>query len=190
RIQIAIIAGIYLLLQGASIWLGRYASLVETHDRITGPDYVAAHALIPGQTILSIVAVLVAVLFLVTAFIGKWRYPLVATGLLIVTSIVVTVALPWGVQTIQVTPNERALQSEYYQKTVDATRAAYGLDQIETTEYEAETTVEKGQLRGDADTTASLRLMDPSIIGPTVQQLQQVRPYYQFHDTLDVDRYT
>src|SRR5690606_29292732 len=72
RIQIAIIAGIYLLLQGASIWLGRYASLVETHDRITGPDYVAAHALIPGQTILSIVAVLVAVLFLVTAFIGKW----------------------------------------------------------------------------------------------------------------------
>src|SRR5690606_8314533 len=63
RIQIAIIAGIYLLLQGASIWLGRYASLVETHDRITGPDYVAAHALIPGQTILSIVAVLVAVLF-------------------------------------------------------------------------------------------------------------------------------
>ena len=190
RIQIAIIAGIYLLLQGASIWLGRYASLVETHDRITGPDYVAAHALIPGQTILSIVAVLVAVLFLVTAFIGKWRYPLVATGLLIVTSIVVTVALPWGVQTIQVTPNERALQSEYYQKNVDATRAAYGLDQIETTEYEAETTVEKGQLRGDADTTASLRLMDPSIIGPTVQQLQQVRPYYQFHETLDVDRYT
>ena len=189
RIQIAIIAGVYLLLQAASIWLDRFASLTSEHGRITGPDYVSANALIPGQTILAIVAALVAILFLVTAFIGKWRYPLVATGLLIVTSLVITLALPWGVQTFQVTPNERALQSEFYQKNVDATRAAYDLDEIETTQYEAETTVEKGQLRDDAATTASLRLMDPSIISPTVQQLQQVRPYYQFEETLDVDRY-
>ncbi|WP_110588685.1 UPF0182 family protein [Microbacterium suaedae] len=190
RIQIAIIAGVYLLLQAGSIWLDRFASLVQPQDRITGPDYVTANALIPGQTILAIVAALVAVLFLITAWIGRWRYPLVATGLLIVTSLVVTIALPWGVQTFQVTPNERELQLDYYQKNVDATRAAYGLDEIETTEYEAETTVEQGQLRDDAATTASLRLMDPSIISPTVQQLQQYRPYYQFEDTLDVDRYT
>nr|WP_231916289.1 UPF0182 family protein [Microbacterium karelineae] len=190
RIQIAIIAGIYLLLQAASIWIDRFAALIEPQGRITGPDYVAANALIPGQTILAIVAALVAILFLVTAWIGRWRYPLVATGLLIVTSLVVTIALPWGVQTFQVTPNERALQLDYYQKNVDATRAAYGLDGIETTEYEAETTAEQGQLRDDAATTASLRLMDPGIISPTVQQLQQYRPYYQFEDTLDVDRYT
>ncbi len=189
RVQIAVIAGLYLLLQAASIWIDRYASLVTPQGRITGPDYVADNALIPGQTILAVVAALVAVLFLITAWIGKWRYPLVATGLLIVTSLVVTIALPWGIQTFQVTPNERALQLEYYQKNVDATRAAYGLDQIEQTEFTAETTAERGQLRDDADTTASLRLMDPSIISPTVQQLQQYRPYYQFEDTLDVDRY-
>ncbi|HLS93481.1 MAG TPA: UPF0182 family protein [Microbacterium sp.] len=189
RMQIAIIAGLYLLLQAASIWLDRFASLVAPTGRITGPDYVADNALIPGQTILAVVAALVAIAFLVTAWIGKWRYPLVATGLLIVTSLVVTVALPWGVQTFQVTPNERSLQLDYYQRNVDATRKAYGLDNVETTEYEAETTVEPGQLRNDAATTASLRLMDPSVISPTVQQLQQVRPYYQFEDTLDVDRY-
>ncbi|GGD36538.1 UPF0182 protein [Microbacterium faecale] len=189
RIQIAIIAGVYLLLQAVSIWLDRFASLISQRGRITGPDYVVANALIPGQTILAVVAALVAVLFLITAFIGKWRYPLVATGLLILTSLVVTVALPWGVQTFQVTPNERALQLDYYQENVDATRTAYDLDEIETIPYEAQTTVEQGQLRDDAATTASLRLMDPSLISPTVQQLQQVRPYYQFEDVLDVDRY-
>ncbi|MGI6877983.1 UPF0182 family membrane protein [Microbacterium sp. gxy059] len=189
RMQIAITAGLYLLLQAASIWLDRFASVVEQSGRITGPAYVEANAVIPGQTILAIVAALVAVLFLVTAWIGKWRYPLVATGLLIVTSLVVTTALPWGVQTFQVTPNERALQLDYYQRNVDATRAAYGLDDIETIEYEAETAAEAGQLRDDAATTASLRLMDPAVVSPTVKQLQQYRPYYGFEDTLDVDRY-
>ncbi|NHI17288.1 UPF0182 family protein [Microbacterium excoecariae] len=189
RIQLAVTAGLYLLLQAVSIWLDRFASLVTPQGRITGPDYVAANALIPGQTILAVVAALVAVLFLITAWLGRWRYPLVATGLLIVTSLVVTVGLPWGVQTFQVTPNERALQLEYYQRNVDATRAAYDLDGIETTDYTAQTTVEQGQLRDDAATTASLRLMDPAIISPTVQQLQQYRPYYGFQETLDVDRY-
>ncbi|WP_029150964.1 UPF0182 family protein [Microbacterium indicum] len=189
RVQIAVTAGLYLLLQAGSIWLDRYNELVTSGGRITGPDYVSANALIPGQTILAVVAALVAVLFLVTAWIGKWRYPLVATGLLIVTSLVITVALPWGVQTFQVTPNERALQLDYYQRNVDATRDAYGLDDIETVQYDAQTTAEPGQLRDDANTTASLRLMDPAIISPTVQQLQQYRPYYSFEDDLDVDRY-
>ncbi|MBP2437784.1 UPF0182 family protein [Microbacterium amylolyticum] len=189
RIQIAILAGVYLLLRGVSIWLDRFASLVAPTGRITGPDYVVDNALIPGQTILAVVAALVAILFLVTAFVGRWRYPLVATGLLIATSLVVTMALPWGIQTFQVTPNERALQLSYFQHNVDATRAAYALDQIETIEYTAETEAEAGQLRDDAATTASLRLMDPAIISPTVRQLQQYRPYYGFSETLNVDRY-
>ena len=32
--------------------------------------------------------------------------------------------------------------------------------------------------------------MDPDVIGPTFEQLQQVRGYYSFPDSLDIDRYT
>jgi len=189
RIQLAVIAGVYLLIQAVSLWLDRYATLVAPGDRITGPAYTEVNAVIPGQTILAVVAALVAILFFVTAVIGRWRYPLVATALLIVTSLVVGVGYPWAVETFQVRPNQRSLEMDYYQRNVDMTRAAYGLDGIEKTEFSAETEAEAGQLRNDADTTASLRLMDPAIISPTVRQLQQYRAYYGFNERLDVDRY-
>ena len=60
RIQLAIIAGLYLLVQGASLWLDRYKTLTETSDRITGASYVDVHAVIPGLTILSIAAAIVS----------------------------------------------------------------------------------------------------------------------------------
>ena len=189
RIQLAVLAGVYLLIQAGSLWLDRFDTLVSEGERITGPAFTEVNAVIPGQTILAVVAVLVAVLFFITAFIGRWRYPLIATALLMVTWLVVGVGYPWAIQNFQVRPNERTVEMEYFQRNVDGTRAAYGLDGIEKTDFSAETEAEAGQLRSDADTTASLRLMDPAIISPTVQQLQQYRPYYSFGDRLDVDRY-
>lgn len=189
RIQLAVISGLYLLVQAASLWLDRYKTLIEPGDRIVGPGYVGTHAVIPGLTILSIVAVIVALLFFVTAIIGRWRYPLIATGLLIVSAIVLGVAYPWVLNTFQVRPNQLALEGEYYQRNIDMTKAAYGIDGLDKTDYTATTDAEPGQLRADAATTAQIRIMDPAIISPTVRQLEQFRSYYQFADPLDVDRY-
>ncbi|GAA2969806.1 uncharacterized membrane protein (UPF0182 family) [Microbacterium terrae] len=189
RIQLAVIAGLYLLVQAASLWLDRYKTLVEPGDRITGPGYTGVNAIIPGQTILAIVAVIVAILFFVTAVIGRWRYPLIATALLVVSAIVVGVGYPWVVNTFQVQPNRFALEEEFYQRNVDMTHAAYGVDGLDKQDFTAVTDAEAGQLREDADTTAQVRIMDPAIISPNVRQLEQYRGYYQFADPLDVDRY-
>ncbi|MFE7699100.1 UPF0182 family protein [Microbacterium keratanolyticum] len=189
RIQLAIIAGLYLLTQAASLWLDRYVTLVTPEDRITGAAYTGANATIPGLAILSIIAALVAVLFFVTAIIGRWRFPLVATGLLLVASLVVGVGYPWAVNTFQVKPNQNAFQAEYYQRNIDATHEAYGIGDLNVTPFKAQTDAEAGQLREDADTTGSIRILDPMIVSPTVQQLEQYRGYYQFNSELDVDRY-
>jgi len=191
RIQLAVIAGAYLLVQAASIWLDRFKTLAApgSGGLITGAGYTEVNAVIPGQTILAIVAVLVAVLFFVTAVIGRWRYPLIATALLLVSAIVVGAAYPWLVNTVQVKPNQLSLEKTYFQRNIDATRAAYGIDGLAATDFTAKTDAKAGQLRQDADTTASIRIMDPAIISPTVKQLEQYRSYYQFKDPLDVDRY-
>ncbi|HWV50084.1 MAG TPA: UPF0182 family protein [Microbacterium sp.] len=189
RIQLAVIAGLYLLVQAVSLWLDQYKTLISEEDRITGAAYTSVHATIPGLAILAILAAIVALLFFVTAIIGRWRYPLVATALLIVASLVVGVGYPWVVDTFQVRPNQNSLQAEYYQRNIDGTKSAYDIADLETTPFEAATDPETGQLREDAETTASIRIVDPGIISPTVQQLQQYRGYYQFTDTLDVDRY-
>ena len=189
RIQLAVIAGLYLLVQAASLWLDRYKTLTQQGDRITGASYVDDHAIIPGLTILAIAAAIVAVLFFVTAIIGRWRFPLIGTGLLIVSSLVVGIAYPWVLFNIQVRPNQETLESPYYQRNIDATKAAYGIDGLEKSDFTAVTDAEPGQLQADASTTASIRIMDPAIISPTVRQLEQYRSYYQFTDPLDVDRY-
>ncbi len=189
RIQLAVIAGLYLLVQGASLWLDRYKTLVEPGDRITGPGYTGVNAIIPGMTILAVVAVIVAILFFVTAIIGRWRYPLIATALLVVSAIVVGVGYPWVVNTFQVRPNQYALESEYYQRGIDMTQDAYGIEDLEKSDFQATTDATAGALREDAATTAQIRIMDPAVISPTVRQLEQFRGYYQFADPLDVDRY-
>lgn len=189
RIQLAVLAGLYLLVQGVSLWLDRYKTLLAPGERITGATYVDDNAIIPGLEILSVAAVLVAVLFFVTAVIGRWRFPLIGTALLIVTSLVVGIAYPWMVTQFQVRPNQERFESIYYQRNIDATKAAYGIDEVEKIDFKAVTDVEPGQLRADAETTASIRIMDPAIIGPTIRQVEQYRSYYQFTTPLDVDRY-
>jgi uncharacterized membrane protein (UPF0182 family) len=189
RIQLAVIAGLYLLVQAVSLWLDRFKTLVAPEGRITGAAYTSVNATIPGLAIVAVIAAVVAVLFFVTAVIGRWRFPLAGTALLIVASLVVGVGYPWIVTTFQVKPNENAYQAEFYQRNIDGTKEAYGLSDVEVTSFTAKTDAEAGQLREDADTTASIRIIDPKIVDDVIRQQDQARDYYQFPQTLDVDRY-
>nr|WP_281166836.1 UPF0182 family protein [Agromyces italicus] len=189
RVQIAVTAGLYLLLQGVSIWLDQYATVTESGALITGAAYTDVNAVIPGRGILAGIAVVVAILFFVTAVMGRWRLPLVGTALLIVTSLLIGTLYPWVVQRFQVDPNAKPLEAPYVQRNIDLTRDAYNVDGVEQIPFEAKTDAEPGALRSDAETTANIRLMDPLVISPAFQQLEQFRQYYQFPKQLDVDRY-
>ncbi|WP_204162405.1 UPF0182 family membrane protein [Rathayibacter sp. VKM Ac-2754] len=193
RIQLAVIAALYLLVQAVSLWLDQYATLTDQGARITGATYSTVNAVIPGLQILAGVAALVAVLFVVTAFIGRWRLPVIGTALLIVSSLLVGSLYPWVVQTFQVVPNERTLEEDYIQRNIDMTRQAYGVDDVQVIPYDATTDAEPGALRSDAETTANIRILDPAVVTDAFSQLQQFRQYYSFGDqqnALDVDRYS
>ena len=58
-----------------------------------------------------------------------------------------------------------------------------------TTAYNASTTATQGQLRNDTTTVPGIRILDPNVVSATYKQLQALKSYYQFPDTLDVDRY-
>lgn len=189
RIHFGILGALASILVAAGFWLARYDMLLNNGDKFSGASYTDINASLPGRTVLAIVALLVAILFVVAAIKGIWK--LAATGIAVgvVTSLVVSWAYPALVQTFKVTPNAVEMESEYIQRNIDATRTAYGLDDIETTNYTAETDAEPGQLREDAETTAQIRLLDPTKISATFNQLQQNRQYYEFTDNLSVDRY-
>src|SRR5690606_33426837 len=189
RIQIAVMAGVYVALQAVSIWLDQYATLTQSTGTITGAAYTEVNAGIPGRAILAGIAGLVALLFVVTAVIGRWRLPLIGTALLIVSSLVVGTVYPAIVERFTVAPNAKQVEAQYIARAIEATRHAYGLDDLEVISYDAVTTATEGQLREDAQTTASIRILDPAIVSPTFRQLERVKQYYQFATHLDVDRY-
>ena len=189
RIQIGLLAFLYLLVQGASLWLDQYQTMTSSSGLFTGATYSDVYASIPGLQILALISGVVALLFLVAAFVGKWRLPVIATGLMVVSSLILGGLFPWAVQTFQVVPNERTLESPYIDRNLLATRAAYGIDDVLKVEYNATTDATPGALREDAETTASIRIIDPALVSSSFRQLEQFRQYYNFPNILDVGRY-
>ncbi len=189
RIQTAILATVYLLIQAGSLWLDQFAALTDTNGFATGAMYTGVHASIPGKQILAGIAAIVALLFLVTAITGKWRMPVIGTALLIVSSLVLGIGYPWAIQQFKVLPDEQSVESEYISRNIDATRKAYGLDEVKVEPYDAITDAEPGALRGDAVAASNIRIMDPEVISRTFAQLEQAKQYYKFPNSLNVDRY-
>ncbi|MSY36383.1 MAG: UPF0182 family protein, partial [Actinobacteria bacterium] len=116
--------------------------------------------------------------------------PAAGTALLVISSVLIAGIYPGAIQTFQVKPSESSKEAPYIQRNIDATRTAYGLDDVKVTDYQATLTTSAGQLSKDAATISNIRLMDPNVIAATFRQLQQIKPYYSFPDSLDIDRYT
>ncbi|WP_045074946.1 UPF0182 family protein [Psychromicrobium lacuslunae] len=190
QVQLAVTAGIFLILLGLNFWLDRYGTLQDNGGLQAGAMYTDVNAVIPTKAILAIAAAIVAVLFILSAIIGRWRLPVIGTAMLIITAIVAGGIYPWAIQQFQVVPSQQNLENQYIQRNIDMTRSAYGLSDVEVIPYKATTTATPGALRKDATTAANIRLLDPNLVSTTFQQLEQYRAYYGFPKTLNVDRYT
>jgi uncharacterized membrane protein (UPF0182 family) len=191
RVQLATTAAIYIALQAVSIWLDQYATLTSPSAGFlqTGAGYTEVNATIPGREIIAGIAALVAILFVVTAIIGRWRLPIIGTALLLVSGLVVGAIWPAIVERLQAEPSAKSLESPYIQRNIDATRAAYGVANVKQKQYDAVTDTKPGALRKDAETTANIRILDPALVSKSFAQLEQFKQYYSFETHLDVDRY-
>ncbi len=192
RVHLSVLIGLFLLLRGASYWLDRYSLTTASHtlaSDFTGMTYTDVNAVLPAKLFLAIAAVVVGLLFVVSIWTRSWRFPAIGVSLLLICAIAVGGLYPAAVQRFQVRPSEGTRESPYIQRNIEATRAAYGLQAVDVAEYNAQTTATSGQLRNDAETVPGIRLLDPSLVSDAFRQLEQVRQYYAFPDSLDVDRY-
>jgi hypothetical protein len=190
QLHLAVSGALLLILVALNFWLDRYGTLQNSGTRWSGAMYTDVNAVIPTKAILAIAAAIVAILFIVAAVIGRWRLPLIGTAMLVITGIFAGGIYPWVIQQFQVTPSEKTLEGPYIDRNINLTRQAYGLDKVEVSPYNATTNAAPGALSPDAQTTANIRLLDPTLVSSTFQQLEQYRPYYQFSPTLNVDRYS
>ncbi|MER6623244.1 MULTISPECIES: UPF0182 family protein [unclassified Streptomyces] len=194
--HLSVLLGVFVALKAVAYWLDRYGLAVKSSDfkatdSWTGLRYVDANAYLPAKTILFCIAVICALLFFATLWRRTWQLPVIGFGLMVLSAILIGGLYPAIVQKFQVQPNEQAKEAPYVEKNLKATREAYGIDDSKVTDYPGTSqTEDKTQLRDDVTDTASIRIMDPNIVSPTFQQLQQIRNYYAFPTNLDVDRYS
>ncbi|MEV7616444.1 UPF0182 family protein [Streptomyces sp. NPDC089799] len=194
--HLSVLLGLFVSLKAVAYWLDRYGLAVKSSDfkasdNWTGLRYVDANAYLPAKTILFCIAAICAVLFFATLWRRTWQLPVIGFGLMVLSAILIGGLYPAIVQKFQVQPNEQAKESPYVEKNIQATRDAYGIDKTEVTPYPGSPNpqADKNKLRQEANTTASVRLLDPNIVSPAFQQGQQNKSYYGFPSTLAVDRY-
>jgi hypothetical protein len=190
RVQISILLGLIVLLKAVAYWFDRYALSLKDSALITGLKYTDVNAVLPAKAILAGIAVVCSLLFFANIVRRSWLLPAAGTALLVVSSVLIAGIYPAAIQQFQVKPSESSKEAPFIQRNIEATRAAYDIDDVQIQDYNATLSTNAGQLAKDAATIANIRLMDPNVISATFRQLQQIKPYYSFPESLDIDRYT
>ncbi len=189
QVQISVLLGVFVLAKGVDYYLDRFDLVNESNRLFTGMNYTADNAVLPAKNILLGIALICAVLFFLNIWRRTWQLPVVGLALLAVSSVLLGMIWPAIVQQFQVKPSEADKEAPYIQDNIEATRAAYDLDDVEYSSYQATPT---GDLGTDALTaqTSKVPVIDPKLVRQTFEELQQGRAYYSVANVLDVDRYT
>jgi uncharacterized protein len=116
---------------------------------------------------------------------GRWRPGL--TWLLLASGLVYGL-LPIAVQRSLVAPNEMTLEQPYLQRSIAATRRAFGLDRIEVQTFDPNGQLTATDIAKNDPTIRNIRLWDARPLLQSNRELQQIRPYYKFANA-DIDRY-
>jgi hypothetical protein len=190
RVQISILLGLIVLLKAVAYWFDRFALALKESTLITGLKFTDVNALLPAKAILAAIAVVCSLLFFANIIRRSWLLPAAGSALLVISSVLIAGLYPTAIQQFQVKPSESSKEAPYIERNIKATRAAYDLSGVEIQDYNATLSTSAGQLAKDAATIANIRLMDPNVISATFRQLQQIKPYYTFPQSLDIDRYT
>ncbi|MGH9486259.1 MAG: UPF0182 family protein [Terriglobales bacterium] len=208
-------AVVLLIIFAISQFFARYSLLYSSHGFLTGADFVDVSWGIPLLWIQIVGALGLAALILLVRrpapglaqrhfgqprpsawdeAVAPWvprntprwlpgTVILVFLGLAIVPSIVRA-----AVAKFYVAPNELALETPYIHDHIHATRMAYNLEQTAHEEAFTPTQSPTLDLTQYPDTANNIRLWDQGPFQEDANQLQALRPYYDFPD-VDVDRY-
>ena len=191
--QVSVLIALILFLKAASYWFDRFALDTQSQSLVTGftgLKYTDVHAVLPSLNILTFVALIVGVLFLFNAFKRSWPLAFIGLGLMILTSIVVGVLYPLVIQQFQVRPSELVKEQPYIGRNIESTRAAYNIADSNVADYPGTVAPPTAKvITASQGTLSNIRLLDPALVSPTFNQLQQIRGYYSFNDKLDIDRY-
>ncbi len=187
--QLSVLLGLFVLVKAVDYYLDRFDLSTDQGRRFTGINYTAFNAVLPSKTILTYIAVICALLFFANVLRRTWLLPAVGLGLLVLSAILLGALWPGIVWQFQVRPSEPDKEQDFIARNIEATRAAYDVEDVAEQPYNATVAVDEEDVQADTESLRGVRLIDPARTSQAFEQLQQVRGYYSVAEVLDVDRY-
>ena len=131
KTHISVLLGALALIKGVEYYFERYGLVLSRSHVVNGATATSVHANKPALTLLIAIAVIAAALFLYNIRQKGWTLPIVAVALWLLVDILVGAAYPALYQALRVNPSELTRETPYIQHNIDATRAAYGLNNVQ-----------------------------------------------------------
>ena len=186
--HISVLLGFLALNKAVQYWLGQYELNFSPRGAVTGASYTDVHAQLPALKLLAVISVISAVLFLVNIRLRRMSLPFAAVGIWILTAVLAGGLWPLAIQRFSVEPQELQRERPFIERNIEATRAAFGLTDIEEQDFAASADLTRAEVEANDAHFDNVRLWDPAILQLAYEQLQALRTYYEFQD-VDVDRY-
>ncbi|MFD0967720.1 UPF0182 family membrane protein [Plantactinospora endophytica] len=193
RAHLTTLVAVFVLLKALAYVLDRRAMLLEFNEGVDlyGAGYADINALLPAKEILAYISVVVALAIILfsNAFIRNLVWPGISLALLGISAVAIGGIYPWAVQTFEVKPSVKDKEAAYIERSITATRDAFGIANTVQAPYSAANLKPPESLATDTSVVPNIRLLDPQLVSETYTQLQQVRGFYDFGPKLDIDRY-
>jgi len=188
--HLALLMALWFLLTAVRLWLVDIPQLLySTTGPLVGASYTDLHARLPALRVTAVLAGLGAVLVLAGGIRRQLgRFGLWAVGGYLLAAILGRGLFPLAMQKLVVAPTELTRETPYLTYHIAATRAAWGLDSVETKELNGEADLTLADIRANGPTIDNVRLWDRDPLLQTFGQLQEIRTYYDFV-SVDDDRY-
>jgi len=179
----------FLILLAWQTYLARFPYLWEDHQTFTGVSFSEAQYSLPALRLVAIALLVAAAVALLNAFTRRGlKLLLFGLALPLAVFVVGVLLVPAYVTSFIVKPNELGRETPYIEENIAWTRRAFGLEQVELREFQADNSVESLDLNANQPTLDNIRLWDWHALQDTLKQIQAIRTYYDFPD-VDVDRY-
>ncbi len=186
--HISLLLALSFLLKAGDYRLQMYELLFSPRGYTFGPGYTDINASLPALWILFYLALAIAALLVVNVFRRQFRLIFLSIAVLVIASLGLGSIYPALVQQFRVEPNEFAFEHPFIEHNIALTLQAFALARVRTENYPVLPRLGWDDLAKAAGTIENVRLWDYRPLRQTYNQLQGIRPYYEFVD-VDTDRY-
>ncbi|MFC1741499.1 UPF0182 family protein [Nanoarchaeota archaeon] len=194
-VHMAILGSLVFVLLAIKNYLERFSVMYSEAGIVVGAGYTDVYIFLPVVKMLMVLALITAAVFYVWIFFFS-QEPKLKKRHIILFVIIIYIAfafvgktlVPGLVQSLKVSPNEINLEKPFIDNNIKFTRIAYGLDNVEESDFDVTQNITAELLEKNKETIDNVRILDWRPLTQTYKQTQEIRLYYDLSN-VDIDRY-